>query len=50
MYEPRRKIQKQDVSAFCGCVLEIIREGFLGDVMAAAAEKSSVVLEGRLDF
>lgn len=31
------------MSAFCGCVLEIIREGFLGDVMAAAAEKICVV-------
>lgn len=38
------------MSAFCGCVLEIVREGFLGDAMAAAVEKIRVVSEGRLDF
>lgn len=38
------------VSFLCMCVLEVIREDFLGDVMAAVAEKICVVLEGRLSF
>lgn len=31
-------------------MLEVVRKGFLGDAMAAAAEKICVVSEGRLDF